>query len=1037
MRKISFILAAAVSALLAIVSCNRNESALPGYGNKAVIRIGAAPQDARESTKTFIDEDQTGTTSVYRSKWSNRDEKLGLVFGQISDKSSPVTLEAEETDDHNPVFTGEAELEDGTYNLFIFYPRSAYEKCYSDGTVGFNLKSTQHPVLGSFDPECDLMGWSTDKAVVADGSYVLDGITLNRAMAILRVNLNAPAGGGKAMGESVGSVTGLKIEVAEGETSSEKVTLTGRAAISSEGEIGRWTIQNNYVEASIDAAEMITIGESEGFQSVYLVVNPTTIPEGRAITFSVETEGFNGANKITRTVTAPAGGMVLEAGKVNTINLTIRDKDFPGAVIEEDYNGYWLITGTGDGKTVAAVAYVSGNNNLKGDAPLVFSEDGSTITSTANLVESRMTFTKVTEGKYSGLYTIQDINGLYLYASSSSGNQLKGKTQPDANAYWSVTLDPTSGKYSIVATESDNRNVMQFNSNSGSPIFACYASASMAPVVLYPWSMVSGVDTTPKITFEETSKDVDASATSVEFTYTKNHFVTELPAVGVSAGSDCINGTVAVTDGKITVPLKANTDEARKTITLTVSGQGIDGSVTLTIVQAAYVPAAALTIKDLNDKIRKDNVTSSGSAKEYSGRLENVIVTGVKGSYAFAEDATGGILLFQVSNLQAGMTASGDATVKGFMYNNMPEVTSFTPPSNIGSTTTIPSTTYTKIADLNAVWQDRMSMRTVLKDVEVTEAFNNRNAKVKDADGTVLAVRDFAASNLVLHVGETVTLTGYPAQYNTTAQFALLDASDIVVTKDVPTISVSPATLVWDAGEYGSGVAKTVTVTQNASATGFSISGEGAVTKFEVTTNSDGTVSVYPREANTSTSEVVSCILYFTHKDDGSVEGTVSLSQRTAQGATKEVTDVVTINGTGVTGGSYATWKQVSGTSGAIYEGKSAASYSSIQLRSTNSDSGVYTRSSKGKVKSIKVTWNSNTTTGRTLNVYAKNTPYTSAADLYSSNSSTRGTLVGTIVKGSSTTLTFADDYNYIGFRSNSGAMYIDKVEIVWIVPVE
>ena len=44
---------------------------------------------------------------------------------------------------------------------------------------------------------------------------------------------------------------------------------------------------------------------------------------------------------------------------------------------------------------------------------------------------------------------------------------------------------------------------------------------------------------------------------------------------------------------------------------------------------------------------------------------------------------------------------------------------------------------------------------------------------------------------------------------------------------------------------------------------------------------------------------------------------------------------------------------------------------------------------------------------------------------------------MGTIVKGSSTTLTFADDYNYIGFRSNSGAMYIDKVEIVWIVPVE
>ena len=130
-------------------------------------------------------------------------------------------------------------------------------------------------------------------------------------------------------------------------------------------------------------------------------------------------------------------------------------------------------------------------------------------------------------------------------------------------------------------------------------------------------------------------------------------------------------------------------------------------------------------------------------------------------------------------------------------------------------------------------------------------------------------------------------------------------------------------------------------------------------------------------------------------------------------------------------GGSYADFTGKTATSDAVYAGNAMKnSANAIQLRASN-PSGIVTTASGGKVKSITVVWNSSTNSGRTLNVYGKNSAYSSAADLYNSSSS-QGTLLGTIVCGTSTTLNVTDDYEYVGFRSNSGAMYLTSVSIEW-----
>ncbi len=147
--------------------------------------------------------------------------------------------------------------------------------------------------------------------------------------------------------------------------------------------------------------------------------------------------------------------------------------------------------------------------------------------------------------------------------------------------------------------------------------------------------------------------------------------------------------------------------------------------------------------------------------------------------------------------------------------------------------------------------------------------------------------------------------------------------------------------------------------------------------------------------------------------------------------ATKD--DEITLTTTGVTenSSSYKSWSGKKGSaSDAVYAGKSAGGNSSIQIRLKDSDSGIISTTSGGKVKKVSVTWNSNTTTGRTLNVYGSNTAYTAVSDLY--DSTKQGTLLGTIVCGTSTELEISGDYTYVGLRSNSYAMYLDKITIAW-----
>lgn len=123
-------------------------------------------------------------------------------------------------------------------------------------------------------------------------------------------------------------------------------------------------------------------------------------------------------------------------------------------------------------------------------------------------------------------------------------------------------------------------------------------------------------------------------------------------------------------------------------------------------------------------------------------------------------------------------------------------------------------------------------------------------------------------------------------------------------------------------------------------------------------------------------------------------------------------------------------------SSGASYDGAAyvgtGKNYNGIQIKADQIKksfyTGIITSASGGTIKSITINFNSNNSNA--LGIYGKNTAYTTADDLFGSAASE---LIKS-VPNSKTAVTITPDkaYKFIGFKSNKGTIYIDKITIVW-----
>ena len=147
--------------------------------------------------------------------------------------------------------------------------------------------------------------------------------------------------------------------------------------------------------------------------------------------------------------------------------------------------------------------------------------------------------------------------------------------------------------------------------------------------------------------------------------------------------------------------------------------------------------------------------------------------------------------------------------------------------------------------------------------------------------------------------------------------------------------------------------------------------------------------------------------------------------------AANTIIDKIVADDLNATGNSYVDFSDVVKESGATYAGQSATSHNAIQLRSSNSNSGIVSTKSGGNIRKISVDWNSNTSNKRVLDVYGSTEPFTQATELYNIKSPVEK--IGSINFSSTPNfLEISENWEYVGVRSNSGAMYLNSISFEW-----
>lgn len=142
----------------------------------------------------------------------------------------------------------------------------------------------------------------------------------------------------------------------------------------------------------------------------------------------------------------------------------------------------YIILGQRSNNTILVMTTTQNSNNRAG---VVIS--GTTLPTT---LEAEANYAVFELGLSDGHWTFYDAeNEGFLYAASSGSNHLKTRANDsDGNSRWEINIG-NDNIASVVAQGDFTRNVMQLNTSSN--LFACYGSASQAPVYLYKKGVAS------------------------------------------------------------------------------------------------------------------------------------------------------------------------------------------------------------------------------------------------------------------------------------------------------------------------------------------------------------------------------------------------------------------------------------------------------------------------------------------------------------------------------------------------------------------
>lgn len=420
----------------------------------------------------------------------------------------------------------------------------------------------------------------------------------------------------------------------------------------------------------------------------------------------------------------------------------------------------------------------------------------------------------------------------YLYASSSSSNNLKIKSELDDNGRW--TYD--SVKSQFTANGNFTRNVMRFNSDS--ELVSCYApnnSSRQKSLVLYKEEVgtqytvsfetgVDGMTVNPQKISEgkyATAPDTlingeqavtgwyvkgDKTETPVDFkTYAINEdttFVaiwtetTEKIVQFFDEDKTTLIEEVKVKKGEtVTESTKATKAGYQFDAWVDENGKAFDFSTPITKMTKLYA-----TYKNL-DVTTIANVITDGSKTAYF-RVEGEVTTILNNETFTIDDGTSGIICFdKISALGSKLKIGNKIAITGkyTLYRKSPELTNFLADTLkiIENDETISSTMYKDLSSID--FSDNTNLGKLVKlekfalPADLTIA---KQAKVVSDDVT-LYVSDVTSlpSGTTFKQGQLVNITGYTTLFDSTKEVIITSisaynvASDLVNSKSIDWVS--------------------------------------------------------------------------------------------------------------------------------------------------------------------------------------------------------------------------------------------------------
>ena len=459
------------------------------------------------------------------------------------------------------------------------------------------------------------------------------------------------------------------------------------------------------------------------------------------------------------------------------------------SVSELEAEKSFLIVNVDDQGRCIALSNEQKKNN-RGAVAVILANDKIT------LEQNSMACQLVLKGSSSVGWSFYDeVNGGYLYAASSSGNYLKTQSTLDDDGRADIRFEANIATITFKGT--NKRNVMQYNPNNGSPLFACYGSESQKPLQLF--KKVESIG-------NQVAAPVFAPANGTTF-------VDKL-TVGASCSTEgatiyYTKDGAEPTTGSDKFPTEGVTLTETTTLKAIAVKDGLDNSEVVTATYTKLEPYASL-------KALKESGIATTEGVTCFVELKDAVVTYADSRKAYIKDETAGLYVFGSNKLKAGTKLNGLVSAQLALYFGLYELKveggEF---DNVAVTNDveIPEQEVT-VAELNQNFARYESMRVKVVDATVTSSFNDKNGEIEQ-NGEKIALRA-ADENITADVQATVDVTGYPGLYNSTKQLNVILQEDIAV----KTAGKTQATLTFDSDAYSVNVGESLTVkaTTNSSA---------------------------------------------------------------------------------------------------------------------------------------------------------------------------------------------------------------------------